>query len=264
MFKTRIKLYQIDAFTDKTFKGNPAAVCILDEWLEDGVMQKIAAENNLSETAFVVKQNDFYEIRWFTPTVEVALCGHATLASAHVLFLYYHHPGSRLHFYSHLSGDLYVSKKDDLLTLNFPKDNLSRVDPPELLLEAFSNKPVEVYRGKTDFLLVYSSQKDVVNCQPDMEILRKAKARGVIVTAPGKKADFVSRFFAPASGVDEDPVTGSAHTSLTPYWNQRLKKKRMKARQLSARGGRLICEMQDDRVLISGKAVTYLKGEIEF
>ena len=263
MFKTRLKLYQIDAFTNQTFKGNPAAVCILEEWLEGGIMQKIAAENNLSETAFVVKENDFFVIRWFTPTTEVALCGHATLAAGHVLFLYYHYPGSRLHFYSPHSGDLYVSKKDNLLTLDFPTDNISRVDPPDQLMEAFDNKPVEIYKGKTDYLLVFESQKDIVNCRPDMELLKKSKARGIIVTAPGKKVDFVSRFFAPASGVDEDPVTGSAHTTLTAYWSQRLKKKRMKARQLSERGGRLICELKGDRVLISGKAVTYFKGEIE-
>lgn len=263
MFKTRIKLYQVDAFTDQTFKGNPAAVCILKEWLEDGVMQKIAAENNLSETAFIVKQNEFYEIRWFTPTIEVALCGHATLASAHVLFLYYHQPGSLLHFYSPHSGDLYVTKKDDRLTLNFPKDNIRPVDSQDQIVGAFHKKPVEIYKGKTDYLLVFESQKDIVSCKPDMELLKKSKARGIIITAPGKKVDFVSRFFGPGSGVDEDPVTGSAHTTLTPYWSQRLNKKRMKARQLSARGGRLICELKDDRVLISGRAVTYLKGEIE-
>jgi PhzF family phenazine biosynthesis protein len=263
MFKTQLKIYQIDAFTDQTFKGNPAAVCILKEWLEDNVMQSIAAENNLSETAFVVKLNDIYEIRWFTPTIEVALCGHATLAAAHVLFLYYHHPGSQLHFYSPHSGDLYVSKKDDLLTLNFPKDNAAPVEAPDELIEAFGKKPVEVFKGRTDFLLVFESQKEIVNCRPNMEMLKKSKARGVIITAPGKKVDFVSRFFAPGSGVDEDPVTGSAHTTLTPYWSQRLNKKRMKARQLSKRGGRLICELKDDRVLISGRAVTYLKGEIE-
>lgn len=263
MFKTRLKLYQIDAFTDQTFKGNPAAVCILKEWLEDSVMQKIAAENNLSETAFVVKHDDIYEIRWFTPTIEVALCGHATLATAHVLFLYYHHPGSKLHFYSRHSGDLYVSKKDDLLTLDFPKDNISPVEANDELIEAFGRKPVEAFKGKTDYLLVFETQKEITKCRPNMEILRKSKVRGIIVTAPGKKVDFVSRFFAPGSGVDEDPVTGSAHTTLTPYWSQRLSKKRMKARQLSERGGRLICELKDDRVLISGRAVTYLTGEIE-
>jgi PhzF family phenazine biosynthesis protein len=263
MFKTRITLYQIDAFTNQIFKGNPAAVCILDEWLEDELMQKIAAENNLSETAFVVKNNGIYDIRWFTPTIEVALCGHATLASAHVLFLYYHHPGSHLHFYSTHSGDLYVSKHDNLLTLDFPADRISEVEAPEELINAFPIKPIAVFKGKTDYLLVFETQKEIQNCRPDMELLKKSKARGIMITAPGKKVDFVSRFFAPGSGVDEDPVTGSAHTTLTPYWSQRLNKKRMKARQLSKRGGRLICELRDDRVLISGKAVTYLKGEIE-
>lgn len=263
MFKNKLPLYQVDAFTDQTFKGNPAAVCILDEWIDEGLMQKIAAENNLSETAFVVKNGEVYEIRWFTPRIEVALCGHATLATAHVLFLYYHHPGSKLHFYSPHSGDLYVKKKDDLLTLNFPADRITKVDMPEELAGAFGKKPVEAYKGKTDYLLVFESQKDIQGCRPDMELLKKSRARGIMVTAPGKKADFVSRFFAPCAGVDEDPVTGSAHTTLTPYWSQRLNKKRMKARQLSERGGKLICELRDDRVLISGKAVTYLQGEIE-
>ena len=263
MFKTHYTLYQIDAFTDKTFKGNPAAVCILENWPSDELMQDIAAENNLSETAFVVKKENKFEIRWFTPAIEVALCGHATLASAHVLFLYYHHPGSELHFYSPHSGDLFVSKKDDLLTLDFPVDPIQAVEPPKELLGAFKKTPLEVYQGKTDYLLIFDSQKDIVACDPDMNLLKESKARGVIVSAPGKKADFVSRFFAPGSGVDEDPVTGSAHTTLTPYWSEKLGKKRMKARQLSKRGGKLICELNRDRVLISGKAVTYLKGEIE-
>ena len=264
MAKIKLKLYQIDAFTDKVFKGNPAAVCILDEWLDDGIMQKIALENNLSETAFVVQQGHHYEIRWFTPTLEVALCGHATLASAHVLFLYYHHPGSSIHFFSQHSGDLHVSKKDDILTLNFPADRCEKVEPPQLLLDAFSNQPLEVYKGRTDYMMVFGSQKEITTCSPNMHLLKASKARGIMITAPGKKADFVSRFFAPGSGVDEDPVTGSAHTTLTPYWSARLKKKRMKARQLSQRGGRLVCELKDDRVFISGKAVTYLIGEISF
>jgi PhzF family phenazine biosynthesis protein len=263
MFKKHYTLYQIDAFTDKTFKGNPAAVCVMENWPADELMQNIAAENNLSETAFVVKNQDRFEIRWFTPTLEVALCGHATLASAHVLFLYYHVPGSQLHFHSQHSGDLYVSKKDDRLTLDFPVDPIEPVEPPAELLEAFKKKPLEVYQGKTDYLLIYESQKDIEGCDPDITLLKKSKARGIIVSAPGKKAHFVSRFFAPGSGVDEDPVTGSAHTTLTPYWSEKLGKKKMKARQLSKRGGKLICELKGDRVLISGRAVTYLKGEIE-
>jgi len=263
MFKTHYTIYQIDAFTNKTFKGNPAAVCVLDSWLPDELMQNIAAENNLSETAFVVKNQDRFEIRWFTPTLEVDLCGHATLASAHVLFLYYHVPGSQLHFHSQHSGDLYVSKKDDMLTLDFPVDPIESVEPPVELLQAFKKKPLEVYQGKTDYLLIFESQKDIEGCDPDMTLLKKSKARGIIVSAPGKKDHFVSRFFAPGSGVDEDPVTGSAHTTLTPFWSEKLGKKKMKARQLSKRGGKLICELKGDRVLISGRAVTYLKGEIE-
>ena len=263
MFKNHYTLYQVDAFTDQTFKGNPAAVCILENWPSEKLMQNIAAENNLSETAFIVRKDDTFHIRWFTPTLEVGLCGHATLASAHVLFLYYHYRGSQLHFHSEHSGDLYVSKKDDLLTLDFPVDPITPADPPSELLGAFKKKPLEVYKGRTDYLLIYESQKDIEGCDPDLTMLKKSKARGIIVSAPGKKVHFVSRFFAPGSGVDEDPVTGSAHTTLTPYWSEKLGKNRMKARQLSKRGGKLICELKGDRVLISGRAVTYLKGEIE-
>jgi len=262
MMNKKIKIYQIDAFTDKLFAGNPAAVCILDQWLPDKTMQNIGAENNLAETAFVVKREHDYEIRWFTPTIEVALCGHATLASAHVLFNYYKQTDT-IRFFSRHSGDLSVSKKGDLLSLDFPSDMPNKIEAPQEILNAFKVKPMEVYKGKTDYMLLYSSQKEIEQLDPDMILLKKSKARGIIVTARGLKVDFVSRFFAPGSGVDEDPVTGSAHTTLTPFWSHQLNKKVLKAQQLSKRGGDLICEFLGERVKITGKAVTYLMGEIK-
>ena len=259
----KIKIYQIDAFADKLFAGNPAAVCILDQWQPDKTMQNIAAENNLAETAFVVKREEDYEIRWFTPTIEVALCGHATLASAHVLFNYYKHPTDAIRFFSRHSGDLSVSKKGELLSLDFPSDMPNKIEAPQEILDAFKLKPTEVYKGKTDYMLLYSNQKEIEQIDPDMSLLKKSKARGIIATAPGLKVDFVSRFFAPGSGVDEDPVTGSAHTTLTPYWSQQLNKKVLRAQQLSKRSGDLVCEFLGKRVKITGKAVTYLIGEIQ-
>lgn len=259
----KIKIYQIDAFSDKKFHGNPAAVCVLDEWLTEDLMQNIAAENNLAETAFVVKKNDDYEIRWFTPAVEVDLCGHATLASAHVLFNYYMHPTKQIVFQSRKRGQLSVDKQNDSLTLNFPADTTKKVDLPEGMIKALGKTPNETYQGLTDYLLIYSNQEEIEKLTPDFSMLVKVDARGIIVSAPGKITDFVSRFFAPRVGINEDPVTGSAHTTLTPFWSKRLGKKILTARQLSKRQGDLICEFHDDRVKISGKAVTYLIGEIE-
>jgi PhzF family phenazine biosynthesis protein len=262
MFVKKIKMYQVDAFTDEVFTGNPAAVCVLEEWISDDIMQKIASENNLSETAFVVKEGDAFGIRWFTPTIEVALCGHATLATAHVLFLYYHYPAQQIEFRSRQSGELYVKKKDDKLTLDFPVDQIRRVEAPEELLKAFDIEPEEVFKGRTDYMLVFKNQEQVESAHPNMELLKETGARGIIITAPGDKVDFVSRFFGPGSGVDEDPVTGSAHTTLTPYWADRLGEKNLKAWQLSKRGGKLNCSLKKDRVKITGRAVTYLQGEI--
>lgn len=256
-----LKIYQIDAFTDTVFGGNPAAICILDSWLEPEIMQRIAAENNLSETAFLVKRTADYEIRWFTPTIEVALCGHATLASAFVLFEYYKLPDEPIRFFSRHSGMLTVTKNKDLLTLDFPADTIEKVEPPVEILNAFPKKPVEAYRGNSDYLLLYDSQKDIEQCVPDHHLLKKSSARGVMITAPGNSVDFVSRFFAPGSGIEEDPVTGSAHTTLTPFWSKRLGKNSLSARQLSERKGELHCEMAGDRVKISGKAVAYMHGE---
>lgn len=256
------KMYQIDAFSDTVFGGNPAAVCVLENQLEDDLMQNIAAENNLAETAFVVKRDSDYEIRWFTPTTEVALCGHATLASAHVLFTYFEHPTDTISFYSPHSGNLAVTKNKDLLTLDFPTDHIAKVDPVKEILEAFDKDPLEMYKGKTDYLLLYETQDDIEQSNPNLHLLKKSNARGIIITAPGKEVDFVSRFFAPGSGVDEDPVTGSAHTTLTPFWSQKLGKTKLTAQQLSLRKGKLSCELEGERVKIAGKAVTYLIGEI--
>jgi len=259
----KIKMYQVDAFTDKLFRGNPAAVCLLDEWLSEEQMQKIGAENNLSETAFLVPKGDDYEIRWFTPAVEVELCGHATLASAHVLFEHTNHPNEKIIFHSRVRGELTVTKDDRFLTLDFPADTIKKVDAPENLLKAFNIKPWECYKGKTDFMLIYSSQEEIEQIEPDFNLILLSGARGVIVTAKGNDTDFVSRFFAPEAGINEDPVTGSAHTTLTPYWSEKTGKKVLTAKQISKRQGDLKCELFGDRVKITGKAVTYLIGEIE-
>ncbi|MFD2245708.1 PhzF family phenazine biosynthesis protein [Pontibacter ruber] len=259
----RIKLYQVDAFTDKVFGGNPAAVCVLDEWLSDELMQKIGNENNLAETAFVVKTGEDYEIRWFTPTVEVDLCGHATLAAAYVLFRYYNHPTNPLKLHSRRSGLLQVAHAGEELTLDFPTDVLETAATPEALITAFGKAPQETYKGKTDYLLVFQSEEEVAGFNPDINLVNSVPARGIIVSAPGKEVDFVSRFFCPQVGITEDPVTGSAHTTLTPYWSERLGKKKLTAKQLSARQGNLTCEYLGERVNITGKAVTYLTGEIE-
>ena len=256
------KMYQIDAFSNTVFGGNPAAVCVIDEWWNDQLMQNIATENNLSETAFVVKKDSAYEIRWFTPTNEEALCGHATLATSHVLFNYFNYPNDTITFYSRHSGKLSVTKEKDLLTLNFPSDSIKAVKAPKEIIDAFNKAPLEIYKGKMDYLLLYETQDDIEQCEPNLHLLKPLNARGFIVTAPGLKVDFVSRFFAPGCGVDEDPVTGSAHTSLTPFWSEKLGKTKLTAQQLSQRKGELTCELDGERVKISGKAVTYLIGDI--
>ena len=259
-----IPLYQVDAFTKRLFHGNPAGVCVLEEWISTGLMQQIAMENNLSETAFTVKKEHTYHIRWFTPKTEVDLCGHATLASAHVLFTHYHVAGKELRFYNQHSGLLKVRKEKDALTLDFPADPVKKTTPPKGLIRSLGKTPKEIWKGKTDYLLVYDTEADIRSIQPDFHQLKKVDARGVIITAPGDHCDFVSRFFAPQVGIDEDPVTGSAHTTLTPYWTDRLNKKRLTARQVSKRQGNLRCRMQHDRVLISGNAITYQQGIILF
>jgi PhzF family phenazine biosynthesis protein len=261
--KTLIPIYQVDAFTDSLFKGNPAAVCPLNKWLDDELMQNIAAENNLAETAFFVNKNGAFEIRWFTPEIEVDLCGHATLASAKVIFDFFNHTCDEIEFHSPRSGKLLVSRSGDTLTLNFPVDSLEKlaVYPLEILL-GLKAEPKEVWKGKTDYICVFSYPEEVASMNPDFSQLAKIEARGVIVTAPGEKVDFVSRFFAPQSGIPEDPVTGSAHTSLAPYWAQKLGKSELSAMQLSMRQGFLKCKILGDRVEISGEAKVFMAGNL--
>jgi len=258
----RQKIYQIDAFTSDVFKGNPAAVCPLKEWISEELMQQIAAENNLAETAFYVRRNHFYELRWFTPETEVDLCGHATLASAYVLFNYEGEKTNRIQFYSPRSGDLFVEKKGDLLELDFPKDHLEKVEVDASFFEGLGIESSEVHKGKTDYIVVYDSEEQIKKLKPNFAELAKIKARGIIVTAPGNRVDFVSRFFGPQVGVNEDPVTGSAHTSLIPLWAEKLGKDKLSAMQLSKRTGELQCELHGDRVKIAGQGRTYLIGEI--
>ncbi|PSL07680.1 PhzF family phenazine biosynthesis protein [Cecembia rubra] len=259
---TPLKIYQVDAFTDHVFGGNPAAVVPLRHWLSDDLLQKIALENNLSETAFFVKDGDKYLIRWFTPTVEVDLCGHATLASAHVLFHHEAHPFGSIDFYSPRSGELKVHLKDGRITLDFPKDDIKEIPLSDELLSCFEPRAIQAFRGKSDVVLVFRSETEIRNLRFDLTQIEKIPARGVIVTAKGENVDFVSRFFGPQVGVPEDPVTGSAHTTLIPLWAEKLGKTKLIAQQLSARGGELICELMGERVAISGKAVTYMEGRI--
>ena len=259
---TTIKIYQVDAFVEGPFTGNPAAVCPLQEWLPDELMQNIALENNLSETAFFTRKGDHYEIRWFTPTIEVDLCGHATLATAFILFEKEGHLGDEIKLVSPRSGELSVKRAGEMLSLNFPVDDIQEVSLSDNVLYGLNIDPVQAFRGLADVILVFDSQEDVESLDPDFALLAKIQARGVICTAPGRDVDFVSRFFGPNAGVNEDPVTGSAHTSLAPLWANKLGKKELKARQLSQRGGYLECRFLDDRVEISGKARLYLEGQI--
>jgi len=256
-----LSIYQVDAFADRLFAGNPAAVVFPAAELPAETMQAIAAENNLAETAFVFPHDGGFRIRWFTPLVEVDLCGHATLASAHVLFNHRDFSGETLSFFSR-SGLLQVRKESGLLILDFPADPVQPVETPPGLSDSLGVEPLEIYRGKDDYLAVIEDEKGVAALAPDLAALSLATSRGVIVTAPGDQVDFVSRFFAPRIGIPEDPVTGSAHTVLTPYWAKRLGKTRLRARQISARGGELTCCDRGDRIEIGGRAVTYLVGEI--
>ena len=261
-----MQIYQIDAFAKDLFQGNPAAVVPLPQWLPDELMQRIAMENNLAETAFFIPEGDDFVIRWFTPSIEVALCGHATLASGHVLFQHLGYKGDIIRFRSLKSGFLEVSKNSTpgLLTLNFPAGAPQPVDPAPLtvIFEALGITPHPLFKGPFDFMVVLDNPEAVAALRPDFKLLATAPARGVVVTAPGKESDFVSRCFFPQSGIDEDPVTGSAHTMLVPYWAARLGKERLSAVQLSARRGYLDCQLAGDRVYISGYAKTFMKGEI--
>lgn len=255
-----IQLYQIDAFTSELFKGNPAAVCPLPRWLPEETLQNIAAENNLSETAFFVEDGEKYQIRWFTPEGEVDLCGHATLATAFVMYNFLDFTGDKIEFDSK-SGLLSVSRNDDLLVMDFPAQPPVECDLPVAIRAAFSQKIIGCLQAE-DYLVVFGDEDDVRMAEPDFQQLQRLPLRGVIITAQSKKYDFVSRFFAPKYGIPEDPVTGSAYTQLTPYWAAKTGMQRFKAKQLSARGGELHCELAGDRVLISGKAVKYLEGTI--
>jgi len=256
------KIYQVDAFCKDLFSGNPAAVCPLDSWLDDLTMKKIAAENNLAETAFYVKEEGGFRLRWFTPETEVDLCGHATLAAAHVLFSHEGFSGNTISFASR-SGELKVLKKGDHLMLDFPADHFKQVEVTEGMRQWFSAKPIEAYKGRSDYMLVFKSEAEVASIRADLAAIgRLTDCRGVIVTAKGDSVDLVSRFFAPQIGIPEDQVTGSAHTTLTPYWSTRFRKTELDAIQLSPRKGFLHCKHAGERIEISGLAKTYLIGEI--
>lgn len=258
-----LPIYQVDAFTCKTFAGNPAAICPLDEWLPEETMQKIAAENNLAETAFFVKNGSGYEIRWFSPTVEIPLCGHATLASSHVLFNCLGLEDTTIKFSSCSRGDLGVEKQGDLLVLDFPAYDLRETKAPKELIEALGRAPKQEWETQGHMImLLFENEAIIRSIDPDMSALMKLPYNEVIITAPGDDADFVSRMFAPKIGIPEDPVTGAIHCSLIPYWAGKLGKTKLYARQVSKRGGELFCELAGDRVKIGGNAALYLKGEI--
>jgi PhzF family phenazine biosynthesis protein len=254
-------LYQVDAFASQLFSGNPAAVVPLTQWLSDELLQKIAAENNLSETVYYIIKEDVIEIRWFTPAAEVDLCGHATLATAFVLKNQEGFTGQVIPFYSHRSGHLPVTINEGSFTMNFPCDIITEVELTDALKHTSNKEPLKAFKGKTDYMLVFEKQSDISSMQPNFSAIEKLQARGLIVTAKGEDCDFVSRFFGPQCGVNEDPVTGSAHTTLTPYWSSVLNKHDFTARQLSARSGDLACTLVGDRVEITGKAVLFMKGE---
>ncbi|MGD0333834.1 MAG: PhzF family phenazine biosynthesis protein [Xanthobacteraceae bacterium] len=259
----QLPIYQVDAFADRVFRGNPAAVCPLETWLPDATMQAIAAENNLSETAFFVREGSDYALRWFTPAVEVDLCGHATLASGYVVMRFLEPQRESVSFRTAKAGTLTVTRRADMLVMDFPTRPAVPAAAPPGLFAALGGTPREVLRAR-DHLVVYGSAAEIAALAPDLAALAKVDCWAVIVTAPGDNGvDFVSRFFAPAQGILEDPVTGSAHCTLVPYWANRLGKTEFEARQLSRRGGALSCALDGDRVSIAGKAVLYLEGRIE-
>ena len=258
----RLPFYQVDAFTSRLFAGNPAGVCFLDEWVDDSILQEVAAENNLSETAFLVRRGEGFDLRWFTPVTEVALCGHATLASAFVLFRHRDWASDVVRFQTRKSGGLVVRQRDDLLEMDFPARPAHPRAAPRGLAEALGIRADDVFGSAEDLLVVLPSEKAVREVEPDFALLVKLECRGTILTARGEKSDFVSRFFAPRVGVPEDPVTGSAHCVLIPYWAGILGKDVLHAFQVSRRGGELFCANAGDRVRISGRAALYLEGTI--
>lgn len=255
------RMYQVDAFTDKVFKGNPAAVVPLEEWLPAELMQQIAAENNLAETAFFVKEGNHYHIKWFTPAVEIELCGHATLASAFVIYNYLNYDRNEIHFTCQV-GDLFVTRKDDWIVLNFPSIEAQPIkNIPSVLSQAIGAHPLALYDSKTKWMVLLPDEAAVADCQPDFNLMNQLE-KNLITTAKGNKVDFVSRFFAPQSGINEDPVTGSAHSVLIPFWSRKLNKVDLTAMQLSQRTGFLKCKYRGDRVEMSGQAVCYMRGDI--
>jgi PhzF family phenazine biosynthesis protein len=259
----KLSIYQVDAFAENVFSGNPAAIIPLETWLEDDLMQKIAMENNLSETAFIVKEDEVYQVRWFTPENEVDLCGHATLASAYVIKNFIEPHIAEIHFTTQKVGQLKASAKEGIYTLDFP----ARIPEPcsvpaDLLKSLGTNTTVEILKSR-DYFVVLPDEEAVKNIEPDFLLMQQLDAFGVIVTAKGQSADVVSRCFYPGAGINEDPVTGSAHCNIVPYWSQKLGKTKLKCKQLSKRGGNLDCELAGDRVLMSGKCVLFLQGEID-
>lgn len=255
-----ISLYQVDAFTSEVFGGNPAAICPLENWLDDSLLQSIAIENNLSETAFFVRDGEDFHLRWFTPGAEVDLCGHATLATSYVISTYLE-PGREIMGFQSRSGRLEVTRDGDLYTLNFPVLQSEVIECPQLLREALGTEIVVTLDGM-DMIAVLKDEATVRDLEPNIGMIAELETRGLIITAPGTDCDFVSRFFAPRHGIPEDPVTGSAHCLLAPLWAEKLGKTKMTARQLSARGGELSVELKGDRVLISGRAAPYMIGTI--
>ena len=258
----KLPYYEVAAFTQRPFNGNPAGVCLLKEWVSDELLQAIATQNNLAETAFVVPRDGQYELRWFAPVAEIDLCGHATLASGHVLVRHRGVEDGAIRFHSVRSGPLGVARDNDRLALDFPVRKVQRCDHNDDVASALGAQPQELYEAR-DYLAVFGSAAEIRALEPDVERVKQLPNQGLIVTAPGDDCDFVSRFFIPKHGIAEDHVTGSTHCNLIPFWAERLGKERMFARQLSLRGGELFCELRGDRVRIGGHAVTYLVGEIE-
>ena len=257
-----IPIFQVDAFSSKCFGGNPAAVCPLEDWLSDEIMLSIASENNLSETAFVNINTQPFSIRWFTPTTEVDLCGHATLASARILFDEYLEPNINEIVFSSNRGELRASKENEKIFLDFPADTPIRISEDPLVTESLGLRPKSLYKGTDDILAILNNESEIRDMKPDFDKISRLDCRGLIISSEGDEVDFVSRFFGPKCGINEDPVTGSAHTLMVPYWSEILKKRKFNVQQLSTRAGYLECMYVNDRVLIGGESYRYMQGII--